>query len=44
MVDLPEQLFQPMADNGTLILLGKETPQQAAKNAIDQMNKALQNY
>ncbi len=42
MVDLPEQLFQPMADNGTLILLGKETPQQAAKNAIDQMNKALE--
>jgi multiple sugar transport system substrate-binding protein len=41
MVALPEQLFQPMADNGTLILLGKETPQQAAKNAIDQMNKAL---
>jgi multiple sugar transport system substrate-binding protein len=44
MVDLPEQFFQPMADNGSLILLGKETPPQAAKNAIDQMNKALQNY
>jgi maltose-binding protein MalE len=44
MVDLPEQFFEPMADNGSLILLGKETPPQAAKNAIDQMNKALQNY
>ena len=44
MVDLPEQFFQPMADNGTLILLGKETPQQAAKNAIDQMNQALLNH
>ncbi|MBV8816684.1 MAG: extracellular solute-binding protein [Verrucomicrobia bacterium] len=43
MADLPEQFLQPMADNGTLILLGKETPQQAAKNAIDQMNQSLQN-
>ncbi len=44
MVDLPEQFFQPMADNGSLILLGKETPQQAAKSAIDQMNQALRNH
>jgi multiple sugar transport system substrate-binding protein len=43
MAELPEQFFQPMADNGNLILLGKETPQQAAKNTIDQMNQALQN-
>jgi multiple sugar transport system substrate-binding protein len=44
MADLPEQFLQPMADNGTLILLGKETPQQAAKNAIDQMNQSLRNH
>jgi len=43
MADLPEQFLQPMADNGTLILLGKQTPQQAAKNAIDQMNQSLRN-
>jgi maltose-binding protein MalE len=43
MAELPEQFFQPMADNGNLILLGKETPQQAAKNTIDQMNQSLQN-
>jgi multiple sugar transport system substrate-binding protein len=43
MAELPEQFFQPMADNGNLVLLGKETPQQAAKNTIDQMNQALQN-
>jgi multiple sugar transport system substrate-binding protein len=41
LVDLPEQFFQPMADNGSLVMFGKETPQQAAKNAIDQMNQAL---
>jgi ABC-type glycerol-3-phosphate transport system substrate-binding protein len=44
LVDLPEQFFQPMADNGSLVMFGKETPQQAAKNAIDQMNQECSTY
>jgi multiple sugar transport system substrate-binding protein len=42
MVDLPEQFFQPMSDSGSLVMLGKASPEEGAKNAVNQMNHSLQ--